>query len=204
MFLDLGSFVKGFGTCASLITTIGAQNSFLLRRGLEGRHVFATAVTCSVCDALLISVGVFGVGSALTLMPVAQRLLLVAGGAFLLAYGMAAVRRGTRGSQTLLGGPGAGSLAATVWASLGFSLLNPHAYLDAVFILGGVASSLPNRVPFAGGAIVASAGWFFFVGYGARFLQPCLRQPKAWAAFEVGNGAVMIWLALGLWRHLSP
>jgi len=48
----------GFLTCASLIVAIGAQTSFVLRQGILRSHIFLTAVTCLICDAVLICAGI--------------------------------------------------------------------------------------------------------------------------------------------------
>ena len=57
----LSAFLTGFILGFSLILAIGAQNSFVLRQGLIGRHVFIVALFCSLSDALLISIGVAGI-----------------------------------------------------------------------------------------------------------------------------------------------
>ena len=57
----LSAFLTGFILGFSLILAIGAQNSFVLRQGLMGRHVFTVALFCALSDALLISIGVFGI-----------------------------------------------------------------------------------------------------------------------------------------------
>ena len=57
----LSAFLTGFILGLSLILAIGAQNSFVLRQGLMGRHVFIVALFCSLSDALLISIGVAGI-----------------------------------------------------------------------------------------------------------------------------------------------
>ena len=55
--------VEGFLLGASLIIAIGAQNAFVLRQGLQRRHVFAVATVCVVSDAVLIAAGVAGLGA---------------------------------------------------------------------------------------------------------------------------------------------
>lgn len=56
-------FFQGFGICAGLIIAIGAQNAFILSQGIRGKHVLAVALLCSLCDVLLISLGLSGVGA---------------------------------------------------------------------------------------------------------------------------------------------
>ena len=59
------AFLTGFILGFSLILAIGAQNSFVLRQGLIGRHVFIVALFCALSDALLIIIGVAGISTFL-------------------------------------------------------------------------------------------------------------------------------------------
>src|SRR6478736_5021279 len=49
----LTAAVAGFFLGASLIIAIGAQNAFILRQGLLGRHVFVLCLICALSDAVL-------------------------------------------------------------------------------------------------------------------------------------------------------
>ena len=55
------AFLTGFFLGLSLIVAIGAQNSFVLRQGILGQHVFYVALFYAFSDALLISIGVAGI-----------------------------------------------------------------------------------------------------------------------------------------------
>ena len=55
------SFLTGFFLGLSLIVAIGAQNTFVLRQGILGQHVFYIALFCALSDALLICIGVAGI-----------------------------------------------------------------------------------------------------------------------------------------------
>jgi L-lysine exporter family protein LysE/ArgO len=55
------SFLTGFFLGFSLILAIGAQNTFVLRQGILGQHVFYVALFCALSDALLITIGVVGI-----------------------------------------------------------------------------------------------------------------------------------------------
>ena len=48
----LPAFLTGFFLGLSLIVAIGAQNSFVLRQGILGQHVFYVALFCALSDAL--------------------------------------------------------------------------------------------------------------------------------------------------------
>jgi len=53
--------LTGFFLGLSLIVAIGAQNTFVLRQGILGQHVFYLALFCALSDALLIIIGVAGI-----------------------------------------------------------------------------------------------------------------------------------------------
>ena len=55
--------IEGFLLGGSLIIAIGAQNAFVLRQGLLRSHVLILCLICALSDALLIAVGVAGLGT---------------------------------------------------------------------------------------------------------------------------------------------
>jgi L-lysine exporter family protein LysE/ArgO len=82
---------------------------------------------------------------------------------------------------------------------LALTWLNPHVYLDTVFLLGSVgASHGQDRWVFAVGAMVASVIWFFGLAYGARLLSRWLAGPRAWRFLDAGIAVVMITLGVSL------
>jgi L-lysine exporter family protein LysE/ArgO len=46
--MSLSVTVTGLVSGLSLIVAIGAQNAFVLRQGLLGKHVFAVSLACSL------------------------------------------------------------------------------------------------------------------------------------------------------------
>ena len=64
-------------------------------------------------------------------------------------------------------------------------------YLDTVVLLGAIANTHHGqRWPFAAGAAIASATWFFSLGYGARLLRPVFARPAAWRILDSAIAAV--------------
>jgi len=89
------------------------------------------------------------------------------------------------------------TLATAVLTCLALTWLNPHVYLDTVFLLGSVANTHGDgRWAFAAGAGVASIVWFFGLAYGARLLGGVLASPRAWRALDGVIAVVMV--ALGV------
>lgn len=194
------AYLPGFLLGASLIVAIGAQNAFVLRQGLRKEHVFAVALVCALSDATLIAAGVAGFGALVRAVPWLAPVMRFGGAAFLLAYGLKSLWAAWRHTGAL--NPSGGekkSLSATIAACLAFTWLNPHVYLDTVVLLGSVSTRYGDgRVPFALGAMTASAIFFFSLAYGARLLRPLFANPRAWQVLDVIIGATMMGLAAKL------
>lgn len=207
--------LAGLGLGFSLIIAIGAQNLFVLRQGLRREHVFAVAAICAVSDAALIVLGVSGIGFVLQAAPWLIDVVRWAGAAFLVVYGLLAARRAWRpapqalevveteedaaGRVTASGTTTRTRLAPVVLTVLALTWLNPHVYLDTVFLLGTVANTHgDDRWLFAAGAVAASLVWFFALAFGARFLSRWLATPRAWRILDAVIAVVMIGLGISL------
>jgi L-lysine exporter family protein LysE/ArgO len=196
----LTAAIDGFLLSASLIMAIGAQNAFVLRQGLKREFVFAVCLICGASDALLIAVGVTGLGTLVSQSPLLLRAVTVAGAAFLLLYGLRAFVRAAR-PAALHPAPGQEPLlSAAIVAALAFTFLNPHVYLDTVLLLGSLSGRYAGaaRVAYGSGAVLASFTWFFGLGYGARLLAPVFAKPQAWRILDATIGIVMWMIAAGL------
>jgi L-lysine exporter family protein LysE/ArgO len=194
------AWLKGFATSAALIVAIGAQNSFVLRQGIRREHVFVVVMVCALSDALLIALGVAGLGA---LVQRSQTLLMVArygGAAFLIGYGVLAARRALRPSSMSAAVDESTSLRVAVVTCLAFTYLNPHVYLDTVVLLGSIASQQPDgsRLWFGVGATASSFVWFFALGYGARVLRGVFERPIAWKILDGAIALIMWTIALSL------
>lgn len=88
--------IAGFTTGLGLIIAIGAQNAFVLRQGLRKEHVFAIVLFASVSDALLIVIGIAGLGAVIQQLPVLLEVIRYFGAAYLAWFGIQAVRRAWR------------------------------------------------------------------------------------------------------------
>ena len=80
-------FIQGVLISGGLIIAIGAQNAFILRQGLLGQKVLYACAVCFLCDAVLITLGILGVGSILQNSPFFLNSLAILGAIFLYWYG---------------------------------------------------------------------------------------------------------------------
>jgi L-lysine exporter family protein LysE/ArgO len=194
------AMAAGFGTGLSLIVAIGAQNAFVLRQGIRRHAVLTVVAICAVSDAVLIALGVAGVGSVVRAQPAALTVVGLAGGVFLVGYGILALRRVFRPAALTATGDAAVSTRGAVLTCLTMTWLNPHVYLDTVLLLGSVAATHGAlRWDFGLGAVIASICWFAALGFGARLLRGFFARPGSWrvldglvAATMIGLGVVML------------
>ncbi|MBZ9750576.1 LysE/ArgO family amino acid transporter [Deinococcus sp. HMF7604] len=197
-------FLRGLTLGLSLIVAIGPQNAFVLRAGLTRRHALLSALTCALCDSLLIALGVLGLGSWLARVPVLVTLGTLLGAAFLGWYGLKALRSAWAGGGTGLAAGENETSPATprqvVGTALGFSLLNPHALLDTVVLLGGASAGLDgeSRLAFLGGTALASWAWFFALALAGRTLAPIMARPQAWRVLDTLIGVTLLVTAVSL------
>ena len=192
--------LSGLGFGLSLIVAIGAQNAFVLRQGLRREHVLAVVAICAISDAVLIGVGVGGLGTLVQLAPWLLVVVRIGGAVFLLGYGILAARRALRPSRLEADETGASTpLWPTVLTAIALTWLNPHVYLDTVVLLGSVAGTHgADRWWFAVGAVAASVAWFSALGFGARLLRPLFAKPVAWRVLDGVVAVVMTALAVSL------
>jgi L-lysine exporter family protein LysE/ArgO len=198
------AFTTGFALGATLIIAIGAQNAFVLRQGIRKEHVAPIVVFCALADLLLIGAGVAGLAGVLGDSPTLVSLLTIAGSAFLVWYGVRALGRALV-PQALQAATGSEPLSFgnAMAQAAGFTLLNPHVYLDTVLLMGSIGTRQPPdlRIWFVGGAACASGVWFTTLGFGARLLAPVFARPQAWRVLDTLVGLTMLILAVLLIRQ---
>lgn len=188
-------FIEGLAFGASLIIAIGAQNAFVLRQGVKRNFVFITALVCAISDMTLIALGVGGLGSLIAQSDWLSAVANWGGMLFLFGFGLrsfyTAFKHEGLASPEEVDTPQ--TLGAAVMATLAFSLLNPHVYLDTVVLIGtlGATYALPMRWWFGGGAMLASFLWFFGLAYGAQRLAPWFEKPAASRILDVVVGIIM-------------
>ncbi len=201
MNIDFSGLLTGYLATISLIMAIGVQNAFVLKQGLKRQHLFLTAFTCSLCDSLLIVMGVLGIEVLTNDYPVLTQILQWGGALFLVVYGLRcfwkvfhphiliAAHESVKASKT-----------ATLLALLGFTFLNPHTYVDTFLLLGtiGAEQDPHEQIFFIIGAVAASTTWFFGLTYGASKLSPVFKNPRAWQILDALMGCIMIGIAVGL------
>lgn len=196
----LDSYVTGVLTGLGLIVAIGAQNAYVLRQGIHRQHVAIVVAICAISDALLIILGVAGVGALVADHPTALNIMKWLGAAYLVWFAITSFDSALKPQALELSGPvkRSGVIATT----LALTYLNPHVYLDTVLMLGNIANQhgADGRWWFAGGAVTGSIVWFSALGFGARAVAPWMSKPSVWRVLDVIIGCMMLLIAVLLVR----
>jgi L-lysine exporter family protein LysE/ArgO len=184
--MSVSVYATGLTAGLSLIVAIGAQNAFVLRQGLMGKHVFAVSLACSVSDAALIAIGVTSFRQIAVVAPWFLPTMRYGGAAFLIWYGARNLYSALRSTEALAAGDiRASSLRQTLAMCLALTWFNPHVYLDTIMLLGAISTRFPGEErSFAAGAMTGSFLFFFALGYCAMWLRPIFASPASWRALE--------------------
>lgn len=185
----------GFLTGLSLIVAIGAQNAFVLRQGLRRQHVLPVVLICAFSDALLIVLGIAGLGAAINSVPLLLEVFRYGGAAYLLWFAIGAIRRAIKPSALVESEQQVDSLRQTIVTAVALTYLNPHVYIDTFLLLGSIANQFEDRWLFGVGAASASFVWFFTLGFGASWLGKYVKKPVFWRVLDVFIAIVMITIA---------
>lgn len=195
-------FFEGFLLQASLILALGAQNIFVLESGLKKNRHLMVATICSVCDAFLICIGVLGAASIFIKIPILKIIFGIVGIIFLAIYGVKKLRLSFFKNQSMAEEQiKINNKKEVIMLSLGFSLLNPHVYLDTVILIGGYSAKYTEVLPralFGSGAAFFSVIWFYGLALFASVMSAILNQPKAMRLIAFISGIILIFLAMKL------
>lgn len=188
-----------------LIVAIGAQNIYVLKRGLLKESVFAVALVCSLIDGLLIIAGVKGLGKFLEIFPSFITYITWFGILFLCAYGLLALKSAlSNHAMNVDTSSNKKSTVVIIATLLSLSFLNPHVYLDTVILIGTIGSKYQDISQdfFTLGAVSASFIWFFSLAYGSRILIPLFRKPITWKYLDGVTAFIMFFIAYNLFSTL--
>ncbi|WP_256202331.1 LysE/ArgO family amino acid transporter, partial [Stenotrophomonas pictorum] len=179
------AWLSGAGIGIGLFAIVGAQSAFILRQGIMRQHVVPIIATCFAIDASFIFASVAGLRTLTDQLPWLTTVLLWGGVAFLAWYALQSARRALSGGGGMqLDDDAEQSLRTALMAAAGFSIINPHFWLD-MMVIGSIADNFGNnRMAFAAGVVTASAAWLTMQGLGARLLAPLFTKPSTWRVLD--------------------
>ncbi|MGM7723651.1 LysE/ArgO family amino acid transporter [Metabacillus sp. Hm71] len=167
----LEAILHGFILALGLILPLGVQNVLVFNQGAtqpQFSRALPVIITASICDTLLISLAVLGVSMVVLEYVWLKTALLSSGICFLLYMGFVTWRSKPMMDQQ--DEKDSFSAKRQIVFAMSVSLLNPHAILDTVGVIG--TSSLTylgvEKLAFAVSCILVSWVWFGGLGIVGR------------------------------------
>jgi L-lysine exporter family protein LysE/ArgO len=187
--------LHGLTLALGLILPLGAQNVFIFNQGMLHKRfykVMPAIITASLCDTILILSAVLGVSVLVLNFVWLKSVLLLLGTLFLIYVGLQIWKsKGHHESETMnsFSYNKQISFAATV------SLLNPHAIIDTVGVIGtsSIAYSGLEKWIFATTCIVVSWIWFFGLALVGKMIGHLDQQDLITRKLNKVS-AILIWL----------
>ena len=197
------AFLTGFFLGLSLIVAIGAQNAFVLRQGILGKHVFYVALFCAVSDAILISIGVLGISFFFDNLFFKQisNWLFGFSALWLFGYGLLRLKSAFKAGNTIeLESSNSKNLLSTIYILSSLTFLNPHVYLDTMVLIGSISHQFlgVNKIMFTIGASFSSFIFFFSLAYGAKLITPIMKRNSSWQILDTLIAFIMFTIAFKL------
>lgn len=194
-------FLEGFLLQASLIFALGAQNIFILESGLRRQHHILVSFICFFCDFAIIMLGVIGTATLLKQYPEVKIICGVLGVGFLIYYGLGKLK--VSGANLSLGklNTTKSTFAKSILGAITFSVVNPHAYLDGIVLIGGYSSKfslLSERIMLGSGAAFYSLIWFLFLSVTSSSLISFFGNEKRMRYAMSASGIILIFLSARL------
>lgn len=167
-------FIHGLLLALGLILPLGVQNLFIFNQGAiqqSYKRVLPATITASICDTLLILLAVLGVSVIIVEYNWLRITLMIVGILFLIYMGFVTWKSKPASNPT---GQSIGmSAKRQILFALSVSLLNPHAILDTIGVIG--ASSLvyieKEKIIFTATCIGVSWAWFHGLGLAGRLFK---------------------------------
>lgn len=161
--------IHGLLLAIGLILPLGAQNIFVFNQGANQtkfRRALPAVITAGLCDSLLIVLAVIGVSLILMSFPLLQIVVYIIGLIFLLYMAWSLWHE----QSTHLDDQRGISPAKQISFALSVSLLNPHAIMDTIGVIGTSASAYAGseKIAFTIATISISWLWFIFLAIAGR------------------------------------
>lgn len=193
-------FFEGMLLQAGLIFALGPQNLFVVESGLRRRFHLAVSLVCFLCDLSLIMLGVVGAATFFNQFPQIKIIIGILGVGFLILYGLGKIR--TRDEINMDSEEFRRlTFRTTILKAITFSVVNPHAFLDGIVLIGGYSakySLLSDRVILGLGAASYSLLWFLVLSTGASAMMSLFKNPRVMKVMMGSAGVVLLFLSAKL------
>lgn len=158
----LQSILHGVLLALGLILPLGAQNVFVFNQGANQKKLsraIPVIITAGFCDTFLIVIAILGVSLILISMPMLQLIIYVVGFLFLLYMAWSLWNEKPSNMDEIE----PMSPKKQVLFALSVSLLNPHAIMDTVGVIGTNAVLYEGTEKLAFSIATISISWLWFI-----------------------------------------
>lgn len=187
------AFLHGAILAFGLILPLGVQNVFVFSQGATQQRLvraFPASITAALCDTLLILLAVFGLSVIVLQFEWLRIALMSVGILFLLYMGFAIWQSKPTTPENNKALP----IKKQILFALSVSLLNPHAILDTIGVIGTSALKYSGvtQIYFTAACILISWLWFFGLTLAGASLKKFDSTGKLMNVFNKCS-AVFIW-----------
>ena len=159
----ISAIIHGVILAFGLILPLGVQNVFVFNQGAtqsKFRRALPVVLTASICDTILISLAVLGISVIVLGVYWIKIILLTVGIIFLVFMGYVTWKSKPNSNSS---DEKALSPKKQIVFALSVSLLNPHAIMDTIGVIGtsSISYSGIEKVGFTLACIIISWMWFF-------------------------------------------
>ncbi|MGV3224631.1 LysE/ArgO family amino acid transporter [Staphylococcus hyicus] len=199
----LQAVLHGFLLALGLILPLGAQNVFVFNQGANHKNWVRTLpviVTAGLCDTLLILLAVLGVSLVLMSLPTLQLVIYIIGFIFLLymAWSLWREKPASLEEQTQMGSK------KQIGFALSVSLLNPHAIMDTIGVIGTSAALYTGseKVIFTLATMTVSWVWFITLTLLGRLVGHVDRTGKFIVILNKCSSVIIIFVAMIILKNI--
>lgn len=187
------AFLHGIILAFGLILPLGVQNVFVFSQGATQPNIFKAlpaSVTAAICDTMLILLAVFGLSLIVLQFEWLRITLMMVGIVFLLYMGYSIWRSNPSSATNSEALP----VKKQIFFALSVSLLNPHAILDTIGVIGTSALkySGTEQMIFTIACVLISWLWFFGLTLTGASFKKLDRSGKLMRLFNKCS-AIFIW-----------
>jgi L-lysine exporter family protein LysE/ArgO len=190
----------------SFIFSVGPQNLRLLQAGVTRSHETTVASVGFLSEIAIVVVGRMWFDTAMNTAPALALGLQVLGVAFLVWCGLKCLARRAYGQAPAAGAPKGETRLSAALSMLAVTWLNPLLYLEAMLLLGVLASRYDSaqRLWFFVGYLAAAAIKFYGLSFAGRVVSPWLSRPGRRIWFDTVAGVLLIGTAVLMTLQFLP
>lgn len=190
----MAAFIHGFILAFGLIIPLGMQNVFIFNQGVTQPKLhlaLPSVLTAFICDTTLIVLAVLGISLVVLQFAWLKLILFIFGFFFLIYMGFVTWKSKMEVHSSV---QKAFSIKRQIYFAASVSLLNPHAVLDTIGVIG--TNSLNyyghHKLLFCVGCILVSFIWFLGLALAGNFLQK-FDKKAFWLHYINKISALVIW-----------